>query len=259
MTALTRIKVMRSRIPYRRILPIMSILVMIAAVPASAITSSELKARVEEATKNLKDICMTGTVTQSNKDVIAKIDQNYTRLYEFKSAKVMYKLPDKMRMEGKLGMVRFEYIVNGTTKIFRASPVRINKRYDYSDDPAKLQSALDIGLITPTLWDKRAVEVIDDADAKANGEIKLQLKWPKGDMQIFIWVDEKDLWLRKLEKRDGQGNIRVSIVYSNPKNLDGILWLPTKAELLPPTGEKAGTTEMSDIKYNCGLADSLFE
>lgn len=250
---------MRSRIPYMRILPIICFFALITSIPAAAITSSELKAKVEAATKNLKDISMTGTVTQSNKNAIAKIDENYTRLYEFKSAKVMYKLPDKMRMEGKLGMVRFEYIVSGTTKIFRASPVRINKRSDYADDPAKLQSALDIGLITPTLWANRKVEVIEDADAKANGEIKLQLKWPKGDMQIFIWIDEKDLWLRKLEKSDGQGNLKVKIVYSNPKCIDGILWLPTKAELIASDGDKAGTTEMSDIKYNSGLPDSLFE
>jgi outer membrane lipoprotein-sorting protein len=250
---------MRSRIPYLRILPIISILVMIAAIPAAAITSGELRAKVEAATKCLEDISMTGTVTQSNKDAIAKIDQNYTRLYEFKSAKVMYKLPDKMRMEGKLGMVRFEYIINGCTKIFRASPIRINKRSDYSDDPAKLQSALDIGLITPTLWDNRKVEIIDDVEAKDNGEIKLQLKWPKGDMQIFIWIDEKDLWLKKLEKRDGQGNLKVKVVYSNPKNIDGLVWLPTKTEMFAVDGDKAGTTEMSDIKYNSGLPDSLFE
>ncbi|MCE5324536.1 outer membrane lipoprotein-sorting protein [bacterium] len=250
---------MRSRIPYMRILPIIGILVLILSVPSVAITSDELKAKVQAATNGLKDISMLGTVTQSNKDAIAKIDENYTRLYEFKSARVMLKLPDKMRMEGKLGMVKFEYIINGGIKIFRASPVRINKRSDYSDDPAKLQSALDVGLITSTLWDNRKVEIVEDAEAKANCEIKLQLKWPKGDMQTFIWIDKNDLWLKKLEKRDGQGDLKVRVVYSNPKNIDGIIWLPTKAEMYSSSGDKVGTTEMSDIKYNSGLPDSLFE
>ena len=234
-------------------------IIMITAASAMALTSTELKTRVEAATKNLKDISMLGTVVDSNKKAITKVDENYARLYEFKSARIMLKLPNKVRMEGKLGMVKFEYIVNGGTKIFRASPVRINKKENYSDDPAKLQSALDVGIVTPTLWDRRCVEVVEDAEAKKNGEIKLELRWQKGDMVYYAWLDECNLWLKKLEKRDGEGNLRLRLVYSNPKNVDGVVWVPTRAEMFAPDGDRAGTTEMSDIKYNSGLSDSLFE
>ncbi|MCE5314279.1 MAG: hypothetical protein ABFD49_04230 [Armatimonadota bacterium] len=253
---------MRSKIPYALILPYaiwLAILPVTTPIPAAAITSNELKARVETATKELVDISLVGSVVQSNKDVISKIEPNYARLYEFKSAKVSLKLPDKLRMEGKLGMVKFEYIVNGGTKIFRASPVRINKKEDYSHDPAKLQSPLDIGLVTPTLWEKRSVEVVDDAEAKKNGEIKLRLRWPKGDMVHYIWIDEQNLWLKRLEKRDGDGNLKVRMVYSNPKNICGMVWLPTRSELYASEGDLAGAIEMSDIKYNSGLPDSLFQ
>ncbi|MHB9035278.1 MAG: hypothetical protein ACYC64_01335 [Armatimonadota bacterium] len=253
---------MRSRILYGRML----LYVMVAATllstvvaQAGAITESELKARVEAATKNLVDLSLLGTVVQSNKEALSKVDQNYARLYEFKSARVMLKLPDKVRMEGKLGMVKFEYIVNGGMKIFRASPVKISKKEDYSNDPAKLQSPLDVGLVTPVLWVKRSVEVLDDAEAKVNGEIKLRLRWLKGDMEYLAWIDEQNLWLKKLEKRDGQGNLKVRMVYSNPKNIGGIVWLPTRAEMYAPDGDRAGATEISDIKYNSSLPDSLFQ
>lgn len=249
---------MRSKIRFIGFLLAVSAFFTIAD-PVMALTSAELKARVAAATKNLKDISMLGTVVNANKQAISKVDENYARLYDFKSARVMLKLPDKVRMEGKLGMVKFEYIVNGGTKIFRASPVRINKKENYSDDPAKLQSPLDVGIITPGLWEKRCVEVVDDAEAKSNGEIKLELRWLKGDMVYFAWLDEANLWLKKLEKRDAQGNLKFRMVYSNPKNVDGVIWLPTRAEMFAPDGDRAGTTEMSDIKYNSGLSDSLFE
>jgi outer membrane lipoprotein-sorting protein len=234
-------------------------LTMVCAVGANAITDSQLKTRVEAATKNLVDLSVLGTVVESSKEALSKIEPNYARLYEFKSARIMLRLPDKMRMEGKLGMVKFEYIVNGGTKIFRASPIRINKKDDYSNDPAKLQSPLDVGLVTPILWEKRSVEVLNDAEARANREIKVQLRWSKGDMVYFAWIDEQNLWLKKFEKWDSQGNLKVRMIYSNPKNIGGIAWLPTRVDMYAPDGDKAGATELSDIKYNSGLADSLFQ
>lgn len=146
---------------------------------ASAITGQELKARVEAATKDFKDIDMLGTVVESDMGAIEKVEPSYARLYELKSAKISLKTPDKLRIEGKLGMVKFEYIINDGVKITRAPMVRFKKREDYKNDPAKLQEPLDIGLITPTIWRKRSVEIVDDAEATRNSEILLRLRWIK--------------------------------------------------------------------------------
>ncbi|MGC8862092.1 MAG: hypothetical protein ACP5R5_04855, partial [Armatimonadota bacterium] len=115
-------------------------------------TEQELKARIEQATSGFKDITMVGVVTYKNKKAIARIDSNYARLYDFKSATVSFKDPDKLRMDGKLGMVKFEYIVNGWIKIVRAPTIRFTKREDFTGDPAKLQDAFDLGIVTPALW-----------------------------------------------------------------------------------------------------------
>jgi len=254
---------MRSSLLHRRIFlwTVVSMLLVcvVQGVGLAVETEKELKARIEAATKDLKDLSILGTVVESDKKVLAKVDPNYARLYEFKSARIMLKIPGKLRMEGKLGMVRFEYIVNGGMKIFRASPVKINKKEDYSKDPAKLQSALDIGLLTTSLWDNRKVEVVDDPECEDKGEIKLKLKWPKGDMTYYLWIDAKNLWMKRFEKRDAENNIKVATVYSNPKNIFGNLWMPTRAELYTENGDKAGASEVSDIKYNIGLPNSLFE
>ena len=236
------------------------ILCMAIASPTRAlITEPELKARIEQAAKDFRDISMVGTVTYKNKKAIAKIESNYARLYDFKSANVSFKYPDKLRMDGKLGMVRFEYIINGWSKIIRAPTVRFTKREDFTDDPAKLQDALDIGIVTPTLWRNRRIEVIADAEAAASGEIKLRLHWPKGDMILLAWLDEKDLWLKRFEKRTSAGELQFKVIYLNPRKAGGVVWMPTTVELYASDGEKAGATEYTDIKVNTGLADSLFE
>lgn len=235
---------------------------IVAIAPSNAraaITEQEFRARVEEATNGLKDLTMVGTVAYKNEKALAKIDTGYARLYGFKSATVSLKQPDKLRMEGKLGMVKFEYIINGGTKIFRAPKVKINKQEDYSDDPAKLQDALDIGLITHSLWRSRRVEIIDDAEAAANSEIKLRLYWPKGDMVYLAWVDARDLYLKRFEKRNGANTLLVRMEYSNPKRVGDVVWMPTRVDMFTSDGEKAGTSEAGDIKVNSGIPDSLFE
>lgn len=231
----------------------------VCASSAAPIAEQDLKARIEAATKGFKDLTATVTVGEKNKAALTKVDADYARLYEFRSAVLQLKAPDRIRIDSKLGMVKFEYIIAGGKKIFRAPKVKVNKVDDYSSDPAKLQSPLDLGIVTPQLWVGRRVEVLDDPDALAKGEIALKLTWLKGDMVNLIWLDATNLWLKRFEKRDAKGNLRVRVVYSNPQNPGGVIWMPTKVELYAPDGDKAGSTDLTDIKVNTDLPDSLFK
>lgn len=235
------------------------ILVSSAIHATPLLTLEQFRAKVTEATKNFKDLSMTGTVTYKNKEALTKIEANYAQLYEFKTAYISLKHPDKVRIEGKLGMVKFEYIVNGTNKLFRAPMVKISKKDNYADEPAKLQSALDVGIVTPTLWQYRTIEIIDDEHAQQNGEIKLRMRWAKGDMVYYAWIDAKDLYLKKFEKCKADGTVELRTVYSDAKKVSDAIWIPHKVEVYASDGTKAGTSEFSDVKVNSGLADSLFE
>ena len=88
---------------------------------------------------------MTAAVTYKNKRALAKVEESFTRLYEFKTAKVTAKSPDKLKTEGRLGMLSFTYIVNNTTRIVRVPTIRVNKKDEYKNEPSKLQDLLDIG------------------------------------------------------------------------------------------------------------------
>lgn len=225
----------------------------------AACSVEEFKARVTEAAGDFRDFKAVGTVTEKNKKALESLNSEYARLYEFDKAYISLKQPDKLRMDGKLGMVKMTYIINGWKKIFRAAKVGISKVSDYSGDPAKLQDAFDIGLITPSMWRHRTIQIIEDEQARQNGEIKLLLKWPKGDMLNYAWVDAENLWLKKFEKRDSEGNLQVRIVYSEPQKAGGVIWMPMKTEVYTPDGEKAVTSVYSDVEVNTGLQDSVFE
>ncbi len=225
--------------------------------PVAAITEDELKARIEAATKGFSDITMTITVNLKDKKALEKMEPSYARLYECKTATVWIKQPDKVRTESKLGMVKLEYIINGTTKIFRAKNLRINQKEDCSKRPAKLQSAFDFGLVTNTLWNNRSVTIIPDAEAEANGEIKIRLQWPTGNTGHVVWLDAKDLYLKRVEKHDGNDQVESTVLYTNPTKLDTIV-VPTTAELISPTGVSVGTMDITNIKINTNVPDTLF-
>ena len=110
-----------SRIPIGQICAVLAVLVCwlpaVGGANAAVISEADLKARIEAATKDLKDLGMTANVVEVDRRAMEKLDANYARMLELKSAKITLKLPDKVRVDGKLGMVRFEYIINGTIKI----------------------------------------------------------------------------------------------------------------------------------------------
>ncbi|MFQ3549322.1 MAG: hypothetical protein SNJ70_06190, partial [Armatimonadota bacterium] len=194
-----------------------------------------------------------------NKDALGKVDKDYSQLYEFKSADIAIKMPDKIKVDGRLGMVKFEYIINGGEKIVRSPTLKINRRDDYSTQPAKLQYAFDFGIITTSLWQNRSMEIIDDEAAAENCEIKVLLKWPTGDMKYYAYIDRENLWLKKFEKKDAQDNLRVRIVYSEPENLNDIIWVPTKIEMYAYDGSLAGISKISGFNINSGIDNSFFE
>jgi len=235
------------------------LLTLALSCSAYGLTSEELKARVEKATTQLKDVTMTVSITYQNRKALEKIDSAYSRMYEFKSANISFKPPDKMRVDGKLGMVRFEMIVVGTTRIVRAPKLKINAKNEYSSAPSKVQTPLDMGFVTPALWKNRTIEVLDDPEAAAAGEIKIRMQWPNNTMVNLAWLDAKNLWIKRFEKRDSSNKLLVKLAFANPKQIAEGMWFPTSVDIFAPDGEKAGASQASDIKVNSGLGDSLFE
>lgn len=219
----------------------------------------ELKARVNRVSGKLKDISFSVTVIEKNQAALERMEPEYAALYELKSVRVYMKQPGMVRTEGKLGMVKFEYIINGWRKIVRAPMLKIRKESDYTGKPGKLTTPFDFGLVTPSLWDNRTVSVEEDAEASAAGEIRVRLRWAGSGTSIVAWLDSTNLCLKRVERRDSDDAARFRIIYMNHKLHDGVVWVPSRAEMFSPAGERVGVSELGDVKVNTGLPDSLFK
>lgn len=238
---------------------VLTSIAMAPSVPAAALTVDEIKSGIARAAAGFKDASFELAVVEKNMEVIENVDSNMARMYEFKNARIYLKEPDKLRTEGKLGMVKFEYIINDGRKIIRAPMLKIRKESNYKGNPGKLSDALDFGILTPSLWAVRRLEVVDDPAAAAAGQTKIRLRWGDAAMSVLLWVDNKELSLKRMEKRDGDDRLKIAVVYSNHRRPHGAPWIPTRADVFAPDGAKIGASEASDLKVNSGLADTLFK
>jgi hypothetical protein len=92
--------------------------------------AADVRGQVKAATKGLKDITLTAKVVYGNKKELSKIGKDFPKSYDFKTTTVKYKAPDKMKVEGKLGMVGVTIIINGCFKAYRVPALHISKKED---------------------------------------------------------------------------------------------------------------------------------
>jgi len=229
-----------------------------AASAAFPLTSNELRAKVGQATHGFKDVTLTCKVGYANHKELSKIGKDFPKTYEFKSTTVWYKAPDKMKIEGKLGMVRVAIIMNDDKKAIQIPSIHYSKTEDISSDPHKRQTDLDIGIVTESLWQDYSVV---DVETEKNSDPVYKITFVRDNARSkkhVAWVDANTLKLLKVEKYEGNGKLKSRFLYSGHTSVNGV-WVPTRIEVFSPDGKLAGTTTYEGIKVNTNLADSIFK
>jgi len=247
---------------------------MLTALPAVGLTaeeavekamdvkdcSSPLCEQVKKATGSFKDITATAVIEYKNDEVLAKIGKKYAEQYELKKALVRFKTPDKTRLEGSLGALKFTYITNKDFSIIRVKPIGYEKKDPIADRPHRRQGTVDLGLVTKELWEEYVVEQNGTAGEGEGACVILDLTRGDPNSNLHrVWVNTDKLCLEKMEKY-GPDRITLQMCYrySEPVLMQNI-WIPTKVEMLSPSGELAGVTRIKEIKVNTGLEDALFK
>lgn len=222
-----------------------------ALSPAKA----DVRAVVHAATKGFKDVSMTCRVIRANHDELQRIGKDFEKSYEIKTSRIEYKAPDKMKMEGKLGLVTVTMIINGDQKAFIVPSIHYTKRENIKGKPHQRQTELDLGVLTASLWrDYIVSSSVRDGSfykivyARSNSPHK----------KMILWADCKSLCLTRVDKLDDDGKLKSKYIYSGHKKLGGI-WVPTKIDIFSSQGKLAAETGYDSIKVNSGIADSTFK
>lgn len=239
---------------YRAILPAIFIL------PCALAAYADIKSEIAQATQGFKDVTLTCKVAYADHAALKKIGKDFNKTYEFKNTTVMYKSPDKLKMEGKLGMVKARMIINGDRKATIIPAIRYSKKEDIGNKPHKRQSDLDIGIVTNSLWRDYIVLDTDTEKGSSCNVYKITfIRENSREKKHICWVDAETHKLLKLEKYDRDGNLKSRYIYSKHSLINGLIWVPGRIDVYNGSGKLAATTTYENIKINTGIPDSEFK
>lgn len=231
----------------------------LASTPILADDLANFQGLVTKASDTFKDMTATLAVVQSNRRELEKMGKVFAETYQFKTAAVRFKSPDKLKMNGELGVMKAEFITAGNTRLVRIPSMRFKKKEDIAEQPEKKMTTLDIGVVSESVWSLYKVSLVRMEKNETGGPIYvIRLQTPTSKKSQLIWVDGTDLKLLKRERLLDDGSLKVRTVYSDHKLINGVL-IPARAEVYNGDGKLAAVTETRDIKINTGIEDKEFE
>ena len=232
---------------------LVSALSILAAHAADPDASDIVQSAFKDATFELK-------VVKANFAELKKIDDDFGNQYRFKTVKISVKEPLMLRMETRLDDTTILYIVNGYQRLSRIPRAGINHKEPLKAAPGKIQTPMDFGVISPTVL-KELFETKYIRTDRATGQYVFDLtyKRPKFDdtSRHRIWVDPEKRYTVKREVYNQYGRQLSTFFYENPTQTGGI-WVPTRATVRNTDNVVAGITEVSSLKVNFGLPESMF-
>lgn len=246
----------------KKLAKLVAILACIIIIPAAYAGEDELngfKTRLQQATSSFQDLKCNLNVLSSDQRELAKMGKVFAEVYEFKKAKVVFKSPDNLKINGALGMMKVEFITSGNVRHIRIPSMRFKKREDITDEQEKRMSPLDVGVITDAIWQIYNVQHVRTEENEDGSTVYvLKLQTAKSEKYQLIWVDGKDFKLLRRDRMFENDTIKVRTMYSNHTKINGI-WVPVKAEVYNSEGKLAATTETKDIVINTGIELKEFE
>ena len=234
--------------------------ILVMAYPATPAAHADVRSQVSQATSGFKDITLTCKVLYADLAELKKIGKDFPKSYEFKSTTVLYKAPDKMKMEGKLGILTVAVVMNGDRKGILIPAIRYSKKESIKGKPHKRQTDLDIGILSDSLW--RDYIVLGIANEKGSGGALYKITFIRENAREkhhICWIDAKTFKLLKLEKHESDGSLKSKFIYSKHSLIGGLVWVPGRIDVYNQDGKLAGTTAYENVKLNTGIPDSEFK
>ena len=210
---------------------------------------------------DLRTVSFSAEVGQARQSELRKINKDFAQSYRFKRSDVWLKEPFKIRMETKVEDSAILMIVNGTRRKFSIPVARIFQTRDLANEPGQRQTALDFGLLPPSLFEEFYVGKYVRTDRRT-GEYVFDITHDpktKYTARHRVWIDpdKKTVTKRQWYAHRG-GHLLATFEYSGHVSQEGV-WFPTKLTVTNADNKLAGTTVYKNVKINVALTDKLFD
>jgi outer membrane lipoprotein-sorting protein len=232
----------------------MSPILVIALIASSYQTSIQSVLQPE-----LHDASFTARVIKGDQAELAKVNKDFGQAYRFQYTTVKMKEPFKLRLETNVEDTEITFIVNGVHRLVRVPKARIVQREDLTSSPGKRQTALDFGLLVPSLFKSLYSAKFIRLD-RATGALVFDITYQHTEddtSRSRIWVDPERHYIIKREWFNQVGRQLATFLYERPREVNGI-WMPTRLTVKNTDDRVAGVTQYDSLRVNTGLSDDLF-
>lgn len=227
-------------------------------------TETRLDARdIAQFTAPMTDLETSVKVTQIEPKELEKIGKDFALNYRLKTMTLLYKTPDKLRVEGRSNLLGDALLIqNGASRFYAVPKLRLRKTENLKDSPLKRLSLLEyaglLGKDTLSYMQGKFVKE-DKLDGKTVAVYELTYQSENcGKSRYRLTIDPQTRIALKRVWFDGDNKIKATFLYSEPhETLPGV-FLPQKCKILNAEGILAATMTYSSTKLDQGLEDALF-
>lgn len=201
-------------------------------------------------------------ITSSSSEVLAHIGPDFARNYAIHKLLLLYKAPDKLRLDGQSTAFGDAVLIyNGPYRFYAVPKLHLRKKEDLTDHPVQRQSLLEyVGLITPETLDFMQAHFVQTDDKDGHQLLVFDLHYIHHPNSTYyrIWLDPQTHLVVKREWYSSDGKLKAAFCYLMPRQVAPSLWIPTHIQVRDADGNLAADTELEKIRVDEPLSDELF-
>jgi outer membrane lipoprotein-sorting protein len=229
-----------------------------AAIGAAPAAETDIRKYV---CQKLDDFTAEIAVSKANQTELAKINKDIGLAYRFKSAKVSYKEPNQVRMEGAAEGSKITWVMNGVAQVVYINGKKVSER-KYTDAPGKRKSLMDVGLVSEYYLTYTNAKFLREGSVDGTKcavfEMRYDAKFDDTSHHT-VYIDPATRCVLRREAYSQEGKLQAVYFYRDPKQIAPGVWFPSRVEAQNLDRVIAGVTEYRNIKVNSGLPESLFK
>src|SRR5206468_924676 len=141
----------------------------------------------------IHDVVIEAERTELHERELKQMEGNAGSFLQFARARLYYMAPDRLRMEGRRGLIPVTVVVNGNIQVVRFGP-GIKNRRDLSDAIRRKPTGLEFGLLSGDVWQDYTVTEIGSEEWEGRPAIllHLQVRGERPDSSFQkVWVDRE--------------------------------------------------------------------
>jgi outer membrane lipoprotein-sorting protein len=214
---------------------------------------------IREAHARVRDLVVQVERREVREGELQRMKRNATTALEFSKVKVYFMAPDRLRLEGKYGLVPVTMIENGNIKLYRFG-LGMKRRRDFTGQPGKKQGGLEFGLLAGEVWRDYLVTVVGQEELEQRPALVLSLKAraDRSGSYYKVWLDAESFRVLRRDRLTGEGALKHRYLFRQPFQAAAGTWLSRRIEIFNQDGKFVGALALTGFQINQGLAESLF-